>query len=286
MKNTVLLAASLALAVASARAQDATFTRSLHVSSAPTITVHTGSGSIRVHRGGDNEVHIEGHVHASGGWLFGTAADSADRARQIAHDPPIVQSGDTVLIGDQHNNSLFRNISVDYDLTVPANSTLNAGSGSGDITTDGIGASLRASSGSGSIRARDVHGPAFLQTGSGDIELHQTGMGEVRAQTGSGSIRLTGISGALHASTGSGDIEVAGQPTEEWRLDTGSGTQRVTLAVGSPCSLDAETGSGSVQITLPHTDQSGSNRHHTLAAINGGGALIKARTGSGDIQVR
>jgi hypothetical protein len=281
-----VLAATAALtliAATTAFAADKSFDRTLNVGGSPNLAVSTGSGYIHLHPGSDSQVHIVAHVHSSHGWMG--SGDVDGRIQQIVNNPPIVQSGNDITIGERHNNDLFRNIAIDYDITVPHASAIDATTGSGDIEVQDVGASLKAQSGSGTVRANGIKGPATLGTGSGDIELHQTGPGDVKAETGSGSIRLHGLSGALKAGTGSGDIEADGQPTTDWKVSTGSGSIR--LGVGNArFNLDADTGSGSINVAQPITMQGSLNRHHVAGVVNGGGPTIRANTGSGDIQIK
>jgi hypothetical protein len=282
MNLKTVAATSLLLFSAAAFAAETNFDRTLQVAGAPDISISTGSGYIRVRPGSDNQVHIVGHVHASQGWFGG---DSNSRVQQIVSNPPIVQNGNQITIGDRHNNDLFRNIGIDYDITLPRASSLDAVTGSGDVDVQDAGSAVKAQSGSGSVRVHGIQGPATLGTGSGDIDLQQTGSGDVKAETGSGSIRLHGVSGGLKASTGSGDIEAEGQPTADWRISTGSGSVR--LAVGNAhFTLDADTGSGNINVAQPITMQGNLNRHHITGQVNGGGPTIRANTGSGDIQIR
>ncbi len=269
-------------AATSAWAVQDTFDRTLNVGSTPNVNVATGSGYIRLHPGSDSQIHIVGHVHASQSW-FGTDRDS--RIQQIVNNPPIFQSGNDITIGERHSGEMFRNISIDYEITLPRSSTIDATTGSGDLEVTDVGSSLRAQSGSGSVRAHGIKGPATLGTGSGDIEFNQASPGDVKAETGSGSIRLHSIAGALKASTGSGDVEVEGQPTTDWKVSTGSGSIRLTVG-SARFNFDADTGSGNISVAQPITMQGNLNRHHISGVVNGGGPTIRANTGSGDIQIR
>jgi len=284
IKVFVSTAALLTLAAATAFAADASFDRTLNVSGSPNVSVTTGSGSVHLHPGSASQVHIVAHLHSSHGWMSG-GNDVDSRIQQIVSNPPIVQSGNDITIGERHNNDLYRNISIDYDITLPATSNINAATGSGDVDIQNVGATLKAQTGSGSVTANGIQGGATLGTGSGDIVLHQTGPGDVKAETGSGSIKLQGLSGALKASTGSGDIEATGQPTSDWKLSTGSGSVRLTVG-NARFNFDAETGSGSINVSQPITMQGSLNRHHVSGVVNGGGPTIKVGTGSGDIQVK
>ncbi|MHB1021185.1 MAG: DUF4097 family beta strand repeat-containing protein [Acidobacteriaceae bacterium] len=300
--RTALTIAVLALTTTAAFAAEATFQRTLSVSGTAQLQVGTGSGYIHITPGSDNQVHIVGHVRSSNSWFGG---DANARVQQIVSNPPITQSGNSIQIGTNHSDwSMFRNISIDYDITTPKSSTIKASSGSGDVQisnisgvvaastgsgdvrVQNIGANARLETGSGTIDANGINGAAYLETGSGDIHMQQTSAGDVKAQTGSGSIRLQGISGGLKAGTGSGDLEVAGQPTQDWKLETGSGSIRLTLGNSAKFTLNAETGSGTVHVSQPITMQGDINRHHVRGAVNGGGPILHAETGSGDITIQ
>ena len=285
MKFRTFLPAVLVLATTAAFAADATFDKTLTVSGTPQFSVATGSGYIHLKPGSESQIHIIGHVRANKN-RSGSSSDIDARIQQIAANPPIAQSGSEVTVGDrQRNNDLYRDIAIDYDVTLPRASAIVASSGSGDLDIQGVGTNLKAQSGSGSVLARGIQGPANLQTGSGNIELDETGPGDVRAQTGSGSIKLNGISGGLQAQTGSGEIEAAGKPTGEWKLGTGSGSIHLTVGKTTAFNLNASSGSGGIHVSQPINLQGDLNQHHITAAVNGGGPTIQARTGSGSIHI-
>ena len=289
------------LVSATAYAADRDFDRTLPVSGAATLDVSTGSGYLHIYSGSGNQVHIVGHVHSRPG-LFGGDADKA--VSEIADAPPITQSGNTITIKSPHDNDLFRHVSIDYDITAPASSSVaahsgsggveiggiqgqvTAGSGSGSIHVDNIGGNAHLETGSGSIDATNVHGAANVQTGSGHIRLAVLSPGEVRAHTGSGSIELSGINGGLRADTGSGRIEISGNPTSEWRVQTGSGSVEMRVPADARFDLDADTGSGGIHTDRPITVQSGMSRHHMSGSVNGGGPTLRISTGSGSISIR
>ncbi|MDE1178359.1 MAG: DUF4097 family beta strand repeat-containing protein [Edaphobacter sp.] len=278
----LLIAATLGV-TATAYAADSHFDRTLSVSGSPNVSVATGSGYIHLKPGSDSQIHIAGHVHSNSGWMSG---DAESRVQQIANNPPIVQNGNVITIGERHGGDLFRNISIDYDITLPRASNIDAATGSGDMAIDNVGATLKAQTGSGSVRANGIQGSSILGSGSGDVEIHLSGPGDLRAETGSGSLRLFGVNGALKASTGSGDIEVNGNPATDWKLSTGSGSINMALGSGAKFNLVADTGSGSVNVAQPISMQGSLNRHHISGAVNGGGPTIHANTGSGDISIR
>lgn len=276
MKHLLLAVAALAFAALPAFAAEATFERNLSVNGRVELTISTGSGYIHLTRGSDNQVHILGRVRSN----WGSSND--ERVHEIASNPPIEQTGNIVRIGNHHET--FHNISIDYDIQAPANSFLEAGSGSGDIKIDGVGDNSKISTGSGSIHATGLHGGFTLNTGSGNIYADQTGEGDVKAQTGSGSIELRNINGGLHAGTGSGGIKVAGSPTMDWKLGTGSGSIEFWPGT-SGFTLDASTGSGSVHTDQEMAVQGSFDRHHIVGKVHGGGPTVRIETGSGDVRI-
>jgi hypothetical protein len=280
--SAALLLSGLLVAPATASASEASFDRSLTVSGNVSVYVSTGSGYVHISPGSDNQIHIIGHVKSGNGSWFGGSSD--DRVKQIANNPPIQQSGNEVHIG-KTDGDWFHNISIDYEVTTPRGSNVNAGSGSGDLRISGIAGGLKASTGSGSIDANGISGAVALDTGSGDIKAELNNPSSTKAQTGSGSIRINGVVGGLKAGTGSGDIEIQGQPSSDWKLETGSGS--VTLTTGSAhFSLDASTGSGTVHSDPPITTHGSLEKHHVMGDINGGGPTVRVETGSGDIRIK
>jgi hypothetical protein len=276
MKHLFLATAALALAAVPALATEATFERTLTVNGRVELSVATGSGSIHITRGSGNRVHVFGRVKS--GW-----GGSDEKVREIAANPPIEQTGNIVRVGTHHEN--LHNISIDYDVEAPADAYLDAGSGSGNVTDDGVGENAKLNTGSGSIHATGLHGSFSVNTGSGNIYAEQTGGGEVKANTGSGTIELKNVNGGLRAETGSGNIRVNGSPTAEWKLQTGSGS--VDFSPGNTAfTLDASTGSGTVHTNHEMVVQGSFDRHHVTGKFNGGGPTVRIETGSGDISVQ
>jgi DUF4097 and DUF4098 domain-containing protein YvlB len=262
---------------------DNTFDRTVNVSAQPDLYVSTGSGNIHITAGSGGQIHIVGHVHA--GWsAFGDVSRRVDR---IIENPPITQSGNAVHIGDVTDHSLFNNISIDYDISVPQDVALNLHSGSGDVEVANAGRFLSGSSGSGNVRAHGIHGPADLESGSGDLELDDMAQGDVKAKTGSGTIRIHEFNGAFSARTGSGDIEAAGHLENGGTVMTGSGDVKLHLTPDSRFTLEAATGSGDIRVHMPGViaTNSDTSRHHVTTEINGGGPALQIRTGSGDIEI-
>jgi DUF4097 and DUF4098 domain-containing protein YvlB len=266
---------ALGLAASTALASEYTFERTVTVSGQAQLSVETGSGNIHLTRGADNQVHIFGKVKTNWG-------ASEERAKEIAANPPIEQTGNIVRIGGHHEN--LRNISIDYEIQAPENALLEAGAGSGNVTVEGVGEKAKLSTGSGNIHATGLHDGFSAETGSGDIYAEETGEGDVKAGTGSGNIELRNLRGGLKAGTGSGNINVGGMPTTDWKLETGSGNVDLwTSNIG--ITLNAESGSGGIHTDHEVVTQGELSRHHLTGKLNGGGPMVRIETGSGDIRI-
>ena len=274
-------AAALALALTPAAlfAAEGTFDKTLNVSGTANLNVSTGSGYIHITPGPAGSIHIVGHVHSSMGWLSGS---SDENVRRVTDNPPIVQNGNDIEVG-QHTH--FENVSIDYVITAPRGTNVEANSGSGDLNISNLGGPLKAGTGSGTIEANDLTGNVTLSAGSGDIRAMMNGANYVKAETGSGTIRLQGVTGGLYAETGSGDIDVSGQPGSGWKLETGSGSVTLNTGGNAHFTLDASTGSGDVRSDPPISTHGSLERHHVTGDVNGGGPIVRVETGSGDVRI-
>jgi hypothetical protein len=301
-KAAAAILVAMTMCLPAAFAAEKSFDRTLSVNGPVTLRVSTGSGYIRVSPGSDNQVHVVGHVKSNNNWWGGS---SDDAVAKVAANPPIDQAGNIIRIGDDHGGDWTHHVSIDYEITTPANTMLVAESGSGDLQISNLNGTVKGHTGSGSIRADKLGSGSRLETGSGSIDANnlmgsttlQTGSGEIHAQlgsagdvvagTGSGDIKLENVQGAVKAETGSGSLEISGQPTAPWKLETGSGEISLRLGNNARFTLDAETGSGSVKSDPPltMTTHGSIDKHHVSGTVNGGGPTIKAETGSGDIHI-
>jgi len=276
------------------------FQRSFQVSGTVDLEVLTHSGDIKVHTGPAGSVSISGKIFVGDQWFSG---DRQAQVSELEKNPPIRQTGNSIRI-DYVN---VHNISIDYDITVPADTRLRPHSGSGDQTVEGLRNNLELESGSGDMRlsdltgdlqvhtgsgnveARDVTGGFNAEAGSGDIRLNAKGNGDVRVHTGSGNIELRDVHGTVRAEAGSGDITIDGNPTGLWDIRTGSGDVRLHLPEQAAFDLGASTGSGTVTVDHPVTMTIQGNVQRAQRSISGkvrgGGPMLTVHTGSGDVQI-
>src|SRR5579862_2107239 len=277
-----------------------TFDRTLQVSGPVNLEVLTHSGDVTVRAGGSGSVQIHGKIYVGNHWLAG---DRQNDVHAIEQNPPIRQDGNNVHI-DYVN---AHNISVDYQITVPADTRVRTHSGSGDQTIEGthgnvdvqtgsgdvklsdVAGEVRLETGSGNVRAHQISGAVHGGTGSGDIEIEETGQGDLALRTGSGNLSARAIQGGFRGETGSGDVTAEGTQTGPWEIHTGSGSVRVRLPGNAAFDADISTSSGSVDVGMPieMTVQGRvEERHKTIQGkVHGGGPVLRIRTGSGDIHI-
>jgi DUF4097 and DUF4098 domain-containing protein YvlB len=277
------------------------FEKTLTVNGPVDLEVLTRSGDVTVRAGSSGSVFIRGKIYVGDHWLMGNR--QAD-VHEIEQRPPIRQEGNSIHI-DYVN---MRNISVDYEVTVPADTVVHTRSGSGDQIIEGtrgnvdtqtgsgdvklanLTGEIHLQTGSGNIRARQISGPVRGGTGSGDVEIEEAASGDIDLHTGSGNITAHGVQGGFHGETGSGDVTAEGTQSGSWEIHTGSGNVHVRLPANAAFDADISTSSGTVDVGEPieMTVQGrvGDSHKQIRGKVHGGGPLLRVRTGSGDIHIQ
>jgi DUF4097 and DUF4098 domain-containing protein YvlB len=294
------LAVLLASTFAAASTPQGHFEKTFQVSGPVNLEVQTRSGDVIVRSGASGSVSIRAKIYVGDHWLFGSRhTDVSD----IEQHPPLRQDGNNIHI----DNLTVRDISVDYEITVPVDTTIRAHSGSGNQTIEGthgnadvqtgsgdlrllgLTGEIRLQTGSGNVRAREIAGPVRGGAGSGDIEVQEIGSGDIDLRTGSGNVSVRGIQGALRAETGSGDITAEGKQEGAWEIRTGSGNVHVRLPANAAFDADISTSSGTLDVNAPVTmtvqGRVQETRKQIVGKVRGGGPSLTLRTGSGDIHI-
>jgi hypothetical protein len=299
---SLLIGLALCTSLALAReSYQGSFERTLPVSGAANLEVFTRSGDVTIRTGAAGNIVISGKIHVEDRWLSGGRKDTV---AQLEKNPPVQQNGATVKI----DYVPFHEISIDYDITVPAGTTVRAESGSGNLTAEGLQAGFEGRTGSGDVRleritgtthvqsgsgnitARSLAGPYDVNASSGDIRIEQTAAGDAKARTGSGNVEIQGADGGVRAETGSGNVHVEGKPASSWYVKTGSGNAELRLPNDAGFDLDVSTGSGTITLDHPLTTTIQGRVESPQKSVNGkvrgGGPSITVHTGSGDVRIR
>jgi DUF4097 and DUF4098 domain-containing protein YvlB len=297
---------------------EGSFERTLSVSGPVDLDVTTGSGNIRVVAAKTAAIRVRGIIRARDDFNL----RGEEKVRYLESHPPIEQNGNIIKIGYIQEREYSQNVSISYELEVPAETHLTSRTGSGNQSIDGIQGPVDATTGSGNVNASNIANQLRAKTGSGNIELNSissnvqagTGSGEIRAsriggafkgdtgsgnillnqtapgdvelRTGSGSLEASGVRGALLASSGSGSITAAGEPSGEWKINCSSGNITLRLAQNAGFELAARTSSGRIDLGQPVTVSGRISPKEIHGKVRGGGPLVDLHTSSGNISIQ
>jgi hypothetical protein len=298
-------------------AQTFTFERSFPATASTLLDVMTERGKITVRAGTTADVVVVGRVSVRGAW--NAPNNAVALARSTANHPPVEHTGDTVRLLVPDNDRTRRAVTIAYAVQVPAGMRVvthsesgetrvegirgmvsvrtqsgaiqladlgetQVDTGSGAVSIDGAGP-LRVTTSSSGIEATRISGNAHVRTQSGRVTLSVVNEGDVDVETGSSEIRIDGLDGGLAVSTRSGRVRVSGNPRRSWQVATGSSAIDAEFSANAAVTLDATSGSGSVEaenlIVSGKTDQ-----RRVEGTIGRGGSVVRLTSRSGSIKLK
>ena len=313
----LLLAATITAGCGSQPSAEGSFDKTLTVSGPIRIELTNDSGESHVTAGPAGEVRIHGEIQVRA-W---SDKSGQQRVDDIQSHPPIIQDGSLVRIGASRLSS--KDASIDYTITVPADTEIRATTGSGDLEVSGlkgpanftsgsgdikasaISGDVQAIAGSGGVKLSDIGGQVQVTAGSGDITLDHV-KNDIRLQTGSGALEVTNPGGKLEANTGSGDITIRGGTNDirirtssgdvtvdgnpgannYWDFHTNSGDVVLQVPPDASFRLYARSSSGDIGAEIPLTMEGTSGKHEFQARVGDGKARVEVTSSSGDISLK
>jgi DUF4097 and DUF4098 domain-containing protein YvlB len=280
----VAVAAVTLLLVGSGRAAAQTLDTTLNVRSGARLSVSNLSGTITIQSWRRSAIRVEAEY---------------DQARVEIDDSPSHVRVRTVA---RRGHS-----EVDYVITVPERTAVEAGGISSDIQVEDVcgeailnsvsgDVSLRCAEGdvtvqsvSGDVMVADVRGRVDVGSTSGDVAVSEV-RGEASARSVSGEILLDGIEGdAAEAETVSGDIVFAGPIRERgrYRFESHSGDVIVRVAGNLNATIGVSTFSGELESDFPIVlSQGGRAGREWEFTLGSGSARLNLRSFSGTIYLR
>jgi DUF4097 and DUF4098 domain-containing protein YvlB len=249
------------------------------------ITVGTKSGDVKINGWDKNEVKVE--------------ADD-DIGKYVLVD------GDTIRIGVNEDGKIVRHITADIAVHVPAGSSINAVTISGDVSVADAAGRFRLKSVSGDVSVQACSGSLSLNSTSGDIKLSDL-EDDLSFVAVSGDVVGGNIKGKLlEGKTVSGDITLKNVDASQLRLKTVSGEVSVGGKFAADGSVKIKTLSGNVDIRIPADtgfdvsarSRSGdvgsdfemkvqeSGEHQLEARAGRGGTQLDIGSFSGDIRIK
>lgn len=229
-------------------AAEGTFERTLQVGGSPAVHVTGRSGSIRVAPGDDGTLHVRARIRAHDVVDLFSPYTAAERVATLQNDPPVVQRGDSVVIGDVDEWGLLQNVSIAYEVTVPTNTRLTTASRSATQTITSIA-------------------------------------GPVAATSRYGSISIEGAGGALRLESRSGAVTIAGEPRENWEVHTRSGEVELRIPQSAGFDLSIASRSGALEARRALSPSSRLRHNRLDARVGAGGPRGDVATRSGAIRI-
>src|SRR5438093_9250424 len=233
---------------------DQTIEKTFTVDGMPRLRVQNVSGETAIRVGAPGQVRVVARKRVKGG--------SADRAKRLLENVEvrIEQKGNDIFVEphlyEQERSwlDLFRGkrFRVDFEITVPRETAVNAQTVSGDLDLHGTRGPARMESVSGDVNIEDVQGPMRIKSVSGGVEITDYG-GSVEGSSVSGDVDIHGRVHSCELHSVSGDISIDLDPEiggRESRLKTISGDVEGGL-ITSPCVSDIHTTSGDPEFQVP-----------------------------------
>lgn len=258
------------------------------------VDISNVSGTVDVRGWDRNEVQVTGHlgdsverldVDSSSGHVVVKVVLPRGPARDGDAEIEVhVPKGSTVEVGAVSADISSRGVlgtqrlkTVSGEVTADiAGDDSEVRSVSGDVTVRGVDKplALRLSSVSGSIDAMNVAGKVDVVTVSGDARVQMGDVSEVRGRTTSG------------------DFELRGKLSNTGRVDVEAVSGELTLRLSAPGGLSTEIESFSGDIVgcladgkTERVSKYGPGTRLNLRAVEAGGARVRAKTLSGDIDI-
>jgi len=279
MSRSVLFScAATAALLASGPAAADQWERSFDGTAKPTVHVRTNDGRVQVVAGASGRVDVTVETK---GWDIGRevkvrASQDGDRIEIEALEPTFQWS-----FGISQRSLVIV-------VHVPEATDLDLDSGDGGILVEGTRGALRAHTGDGRIEVDRVIGELTLTSGDGAITVEGAD-GSVFCKTSDGRIGVHGRFDGLHLESGDGrvlaEVEKGSALAEEWSITTGDGSMLIALPADLAADLDAQSGDGSIDVDVPVTIEGRYRRNHLHGTLNGGGPLLRIRTGDGAIRI-
>ena len=249
-----------------------------------------GEVSARTAGGGISMDHIGGAVtlETAGGGIKLGQVHGRIKAQTAGGQIDLESAGDEAVLTTSGGNIIV----------VQCTKALRAETAGGEIRIQRAGGNIVAGTAGGDVRIGDAAGTVIAQTSGGSIHV-DSAHGLVRAETAGGGIRLWKIAGPVRAETAAGNITAqvvaTGKLWGDSILETTVGDVvvylPVDLAVTIRATIEAAGSRHNIISDFPMSirssrDQPGVREVSGESQMNGGGAPLRIRTTSGNIEIR
>ena len=230
------------------------FTRSFPVGKGATLMLSNVGGNIQVSSGADGRIEVDALKH--------TWAPNAEQAKQRLADATIeaYASGNRVELRVEHGQGPrrdARSIDVEFNVKVPADTTVDLRTIAGDIRVMNVKGEVRVQSINGNLALEGTARVAAVKTVSGSITLTNAGAdAQLSLSTINGDLLVQTLNTrALDINTVNGDVRISGWSGDRAHIRTLDGDLQLETGLVKGGRYEIESHSGSVNISLP--DQPG-----------------------------
>jgi hypothetical protein len=291
----VLIAFSYSYAVAGQKK----FNKTFQVTPGGKLIVNTDVGSLHVVGTSENTVSVTADIEGS---------DKAIAAFEVTTE----QKGNDITIHGRNNHhgawpwdwAFGRNLQVDFTIQVPKKFTLQLNTSGGGVRVNSIEGSISGSTSGGNIGMSEIKGELEFSTSGGDVfaercsgiirtttsggNINGTELtGIIEMNTSGGNVRMSAVEGSVRTKTLGGNIflNVKGENKGVY-AETMGGSIMLEVPKNFAANIEANTFGGRVRCDLPITTTGKVENNKIIGTINGGGALIDARTMGGNIWIK
>ncbi|HSB74569.1 MAG TPA: DUF4097 family beta strand repeat-containing protein [Terriglobales bacterium] len=243
-----------------------------------TVTVVNQFGPVSVSPSADGQVGVIAVLHSNK-----VEVDATQRGSRLELRSHFLQ------------NASMQDGRVEYQLRIPADSSLNVRSTSGSISVQGINADLVLEGDAADVVVRQAHGGHIhVRTLNGPIRLEDVDHGDVEVISVSGPVTLVNTDGRLvSVNTTDGKITYNGDFGDggEYVLANHSGDIDVTLPASASVDISATSATGAVSNDFPfhpeaHTSVPLTQGKSFAGTANAGSSSVRLRSFSGKIHVK
>lgn len=206
------------------------------VDEAPVLGVDNFAGDITVRPGESGQVRIV------------VTKRAANSNRLNAIDINMEERDDEVRIRASKPSGLTSNVSVDFEIYVPAGAELDLETGAGNVRVNDVEGEVAAHTGAGNVQVEGATGPVALDTGAGNVRYEGEPMDRCTFKTGTGNVTLVlpgDVDAEVELSTGIGNIDLGG-------FDVAGDVSRTEvegrIGTGEDATIRAETGAGNINL--------------------------------------
>jgi len=220
-------------------------TQSFTVGSAPHLVVHSTAGNLHFVTGTGNSVTVE--------TVKTVRALTHEAAQKLLNDmhTSVTQSGNTLTVDDRSNDDwqIFSRQQVDFTITLPAQSAIDASLSAGNMDVTG------------------VTGQMNIDESAGNVQLHD--------------VTFTGTS-QVHESAG--NVDITGQLTTGTSLDLENSAGNITFngSLATNNRLNVRESAGNVTLVLPQATSAHINAHVSAGGLSINGWPININHGTAE----